>query len=115
VKWPLTDVPAIHNSLETVHPPPTVPTQIIDAGAFRAARIPIRTRAVAATGNGRRAPEPAAGIARGKSAKGLRARAIIAALRRSAVAALADGRSSGGFTPEVTVAAWHADATELSA
>src|ERR1017187_8879986 len=36
------------------------------------------------------------------------------ALRRSEVAALTDGRSSGGFTPEATVAAPHADTAEAS-
>ena len=51
--------------------------------------------------------------------KRLRARAIIAmllgcALRRSEVAALTDGRCSGGFTPEATgVAARHANTAEL--
>jgi len=47
------------------------------------------------------------------------ARAILAVLlgcglRRSAVAALTDGRSAGGLTPEVTAAARHAIAPELS-
>ena len=51
--------------------------------------------------------------------QGLHDRAIIAvllgcALRRSAVAALADGRRSGGFTLEATVAARQADPPELS-
>jgi hypothetical protein len=45
-------------------PPPADTAQTIDAGAFRAARIPIRTLAVAATDNGRWAPGRAAGIAR---------------------------------------------------
>ena len=36
------------------------------------------------------------------------------ALRRSEVAALSDGRCSGGFTPEATVAARRANAPELS-
>jgi hypothetical protein len=36
------------------------------------------------------------------------------ALRRSAVAAPSDRRCSGGFTPEATVAARHANAPELS-
>jgi len=36
------------------------------------------------------------------------------ALRRSAVAALTDGRQSGGFTMEATVAARHANAPEVS-
>jgi len=36
------------------------------------------------------------------------------ALRRRAVAALADGRCSGGFTPEATGAARHARVPELS-
>jgi hypothetical protein len=36
------------------------------------------------------------------------------ARRRSAVAALADGRRSGGFTLEATVAARHANAPDLS-
>jgi len=49
----------------------------------------------------------------------LRDRAIVAvllgrALRRPAVAALADGRCSGGFTPEATAAARRANAPELS-
>ena len=42
---------------------------------FRAARIPIRTPAVAATDHGLLAPEPAAGIARVKSAKSIGVRA----------------------------------------
>jgi hypothetical protein len=51
--------------------------------------------------------------------KELRDRAILAvllgcALRRSAAAALTDGRSSGGFTPEATVAARDVNAPELS-
>jgi len=68
---------------------------------FRAARIPIRTLAVVATGHGRLAPELAAGIGRVK-------RPVLVlgcALRRSAVAPLTDGRFSGAFTPEATVAA----------
>jgi hypothetical protein len=36
------------------------------------------------------------------------------ALRRSAVAALTNGLSSGGFTPEATVGARHANTPELS-
>jgi len=40
-------------------------------GDFRAARIPIRTLAVAATDHGLLAPELAAGIARPKSAKSI--------------------------------------------
>jgi len=49
--------------------------------------------------------------------EGPRARAIIVvllgrALRRPAVAAPTDGRCSGGFKPEATVAARHADAAE---
>jgi dihydroxyacid dehydratase/phosphogluconate dehydratase len=36
------------------------------------------------------------------------------ALRRSAVAALTDGRCSGGFTLEATVGARHANTPELS-
>jgi len=49
---------------------------------------------------------------------GLRDRAIIAvvlgcALRRCAVAARTDGRCSGAFTPEATVAAQHANTPEL--
>ena len=36
------------------------------------------------------------------------------ALRPSAVAALTDGRSSGGFTPQATGAARHANAPEAS-
>src|ERR1017187_10510383 len=52
--------------------------------------------------------------------KGLRARATIAvllgcALRRSAVAELTDGRASGGFTPQATGDARHANTPELSA
>ena len=35
-------------------------------------------------------------------------------LRQSTMAALADGRRSGGFTPEATAAARHANAPELS-
>jgi len=49
--------------------------------------------------------------------KALHARAIIAALlcvlRRSAAAALTDGRPSCAFTPAATAAAWHADTPEL--
>jgi hypothetical protein len=37
------------------------------------------------------------------------------ALRRCEEAALTDGRCSGGFTPEATVAARHANTPELSA
>jgi len=114
---------------------------------FRRSCRPSARLAVAATDNRRLAPELAAGIARGKSAKsigvrsgnrgahrelahppagpalpnapditatkGLRDRAITAQ-RRSAVAALTDGPGSGGFTPEATVAARHADSPELS-
>jgi len=43
----------------------------LQGGAFRAARIPIRTPAVAATDQARLAPEPAAGVAGGKSAKSI--------------------------------------------
>jgi site-specific recombinase XerD len=51
--------------------------------------------------------------------QGLRDRTIIAmllgcALRRSAVAALTNGRCSGGFTLEATVGARHANTPELS-
>src|ERR1019366_5427968 len=51
--------------------------------------------------------------------KGMCDRAIIAvllgcALRRCEVAALTDGRCSGGFTLEATVAARHANTPELS-
>jgi hypothetical protein len=65
----------------------------------------------------------AAGIAHVKSAKvesasgpasQLPARLLSRALRRSEVAALSDGRCSGGFTPEATVAARRANAPELS-
>jgi len=45
-----------------VRPPPAATALTIDAGAFRAARIPIRTPAVAAMDTGRRAPERAGGI-----------------------------------------------------
>jgi hypothetical protein len=41
-------------------------------------------------------------------------RAAGRAFRRREVAALTDGRCSGGFTPEATVAARHANAPELS-
>ena len=51
--------------------------------------------------------------------QGRRERAILAvglggAQRRPAVAALTDGRSSGGFTPQATGAARHANAPEAS-
>jgi len=54
-----------------------------------------------------------------RARKDLRDRAILAvslggALSRFAVAALADVRCSGGFTPEATVAARHANTSALS-
>src|ERR1022692_1165936 len=98
-------------------------------------RLPSARLAVAAADNRPLAPVRAAGIARVKSAKfesasgranrltlrqGLRVRAISAvppgcALRPSAVAALADGRRSGGFTPKATVAARHVNGRIASA
>ena len=61
VKWPLADLPESRRTRKMARPPPTGPAQIMGGGAFRAARIPIRTRAVAATDTALQAPELAAG------------------------------------------------------
>jgi hypothetical protein len=61
-------------------------------------------------------PEPAAYHHRQGAARPRHHRAVLlgCALRRSQVAALTDGRCSGGFTEKATVAAPHANAPELS-
>jgi hypothetical protein len=69
VKWPraqLLDSRRISNWRR----PPAGPAQTTDASAFRAARIPIRTRAVAATDSGRRVRELAAGHQAARSPRG---------------------------------------------
>jgi len=73
-----------------------------------AACIVIRTPAVAATGNGRLAREPAGGIAHVKSVKVRPPRVLC----RCDVAALR--RCSGGFTAETTFAARRADTPDVS-
>jgi len=75
----------------------------------------ILTLAVAATYNVPLAPELAAGIARVKVSGPARSLPGFGdcAQRRSAVAALTDGRPSGGFPPEATVAARRADTAEV--
>jgi hypothetical protein len=72
-------------------------------GRNKAGRLPL------ATDNAPLAPELSAGIAGGKSAKSNRRQ-----VHRSAASALTDGRSSGGFTPEATVAAGRASMPELA-
>jgi hypothetical protein len=62
VKWPRAAVPGSRRTRKMARPAPTGPAQIMDAGAFRTSRIPIRKQAVAATDDGRLAPERAVGV-----------------------------------------------------
>ena len=76
--------------------------------------IGVRSGSVAHPGPG--APERAGHRDRQTAARQRHHRAVPpgCALRPSAVAALTDGRSSGGFTPQATGAARHANAPEAS-